>query len=71
MRQHTLALRGRLAQAVGGLEQAHAQNLLDAPEPAAGRGLVDAQPRAGAGESALVADRGNRNRSRDGIVEEG
>jgi hypothetical protein len=42
--QDLLALRGRPAQAVDGLEQAHPKRALDAGKPAADRGLVDAQP---------------------------
>ena len=56
MRQHRLALPRRPADAVGGLEQTQTERTLDARQPAPDRGLVDAQPRAGAGISALVPD---------------
>src|SRR5690349_19135733 len=50
---------GRLAHAVLGLEQPDTERLLDPPEPAPDRGLVDAQKVAGAGKGALVPDRGH------------
>ena len=54
VRQYHLALPGRLAHTVDGLEQAQAQRALDPRQAPPHRGLVDAQPRAGAGIGALV-----------------
>ena len=59
MREHHLALPGRLAHAVDGLEQPQPKRALDARQPPPDRGLVDTQPRAGAGIGALVSDRGD------------
>jgi hypothetical protein len=50
-------LPGRLAHAIDGLEQPHAQCTLDPRHAPPDGGLVDPQPRAGAGVSALVPDR--------------
>ena len=59
MREHRLALPGRPAHAVDGLEQSPTQRTLDPRQPPPDCRLVDAQPLTGAGVGTLVADRRN------------